>query len=449
MAEYFTLDLIPDPFLIVQKGDIIDINQGCAELLGLTKDELVGRHYQDIEPLRIFCEKVPDAVRNNAEDFDLVIRSGRHYEVFILPFRTSDGTDFLRIAFKDISNFVGLEKELLKRNKELIIINTLSSAFISSGNLDLVMENLLKKVLLVTDFTTGWLMLREGESFHLKTQKDLSSDFISALESGALDSLCDEIITAHEPLFVAEAAEISRYEILRRERLSFLTALPLTYEHDIFGILFLSLKGGRTESFNFDLAALLSLVGNHVAMILDKIKLFQETKRLSITDGLTGLYNSRYFYKFLDAEIARSKRYGSTFSLILFDIDNFKKLNDTHGHQAGDDVLHELARILLNVSRETDVVVRYGGEEFVIILPNTTEEDTINLADRIRTSVEQNVFLLSHAGGISITLSGGIASYPKNAGGVKALLNAADTAMYTAKRSGKNKVVCFRGRISE
>ncbi|MBA4373532.1 MAG: hypothetical protein C0402_11805 [Thermodesulfovibrio sp.] len=445
---FFTLDLMPDPFIVLNcDGTIYDLNQSCADFIGIRKADVLNKSFADIESLNIFCEKVPEVFTKAAADFDLVIFHNRHIEVSLLPFSTGDGTKLLRIVLKDISNYVTLEQELLKRNKELIIINTLSSAFISSDNLDHVVENLLHKVLLVTDFSTGWLMVRDGNFFLFKTGKNLTPAFIAAAEQGGLQKLCSDIILSSEPLYIAEAVEIAKDSTLTDEGISFLAAVPLVFNQEVTGMLFLALKTDTAYAFNFDFAALLSLVGNQISMILDKIRLFQETRRLSITDGLTGLFNSRYFYKQLEAEIARSNRYGHSFSLIMFDIDSFKKLNDTYGHQAGDDVLVELARILQSASREADIAVRYGGEEFVIVLPNTSEADTVYLADRIRDSVEQTAFLQDLTGGITITLSGGVASYPMNAGDIKSLLNAADTALYAAKTSGKNRVVCFKGHI--
>jgi diguanylate cyclase (GGDEF)-like protein len=446
-GHYLSLDLIPDPCVVIRNdGTIFDINTSCAGLIGADPGELAGKNYRDYEPLAMFDEKIADAIRNNVEDFDLIHFGAKHFEIFVLPFIAGDGTKLVRVLLKDVSNFVTLEKELLKRNRELIIVNTLSGAFISSENMDLVMEDLLRKVLLVTDFSSGWILFREERSFKLKSSRGISPECRQGIEEGLLEPLCTDVIKINEPLHIMESAAVSRIELLHREGIKFLTAVPLIYDKDPIGLLFLASRSRRGQDIDFDFASLLSLVGNHVSVIIDKIRLFQETKRLSITDGLTGLYNSRYFYRQLELEIARTNRYGGTFSLILFDIDNFKELNDTHGHQAGDDVLHELAGILKSASRETDIIVRYGGEEFIIILPNTSVKHTFHLADRIRALVENNIFLPHHDNGLHITLSGGIAAYPITASDAKSLLNAADAALYSAKSSGKNRIVCFKGK---
>jgi diguanylate cyclase (GGDEF)-like protein len=283
--------------------------------------------------------------------------------------------------------------------------------------------------------------------FTLRTGRGISKDFLQQISEGDFNDICNDALGSDEPIYLIEQSSISRIPAIRKEGIVFLSAIPLRTSHQTNGLLFLASRVSR--ELDFDFAALLSLVGNHVSHILDKIRLFQETRRLSITDGLTGLYNSRYFYKYLDLEIARTKRYGSSFSLILFDIDNFKRMNDTYGHQAGDEVLQELARTLMSVSRETDVVVRYGGEEFIIILPNTSEEEAISLAERILQAVQDTRIRISQKETVTVTLSGGIASYPMNALSAKTLLNAADSAMYAAKAAGKNTLICYKGKVDE
>ncbi|GAB4491538.1 MAG: sensor domain-containing diguanylate cyclase [Thermodesulfovibrionales bacterium] len=418
-----------------------------ASLIGAAKVAVAGTDCRKVDPLMKVWTKNP-AASGSADDVERITHNNRTYEVSIIAVPGHGPERPSRILLRDITGFVKLEKELLKRNKELIVINSLSSAFISSENIDLVLEDIIDKVLLISDFHTGWLLLNEDGRYRLRASRGIPSGMQRHIDEGALDGLCEEACRSGEPIYLVEGRTLRTHFLLREEGVVFLAIVPLLAEKAHSGLLFLASRAGR--DFDFDFAALLSLIGNHVSHIVEKIRLFQETRRLSVTDGLTGLYNTRFFYKSLEAEIARTRRYGSTFSLIIFDIDDFKVLNDTYGHQAGDEVLQDLAKILTSVSRQTDVVVRYGGEEFVIILPNTTEDETDHLANRIRRMVQDTVFGVSTSSvKIRITLSGGIASFPQNAGSAKTLLNAADTALYAAKAAGKNTVIRYQGIINE
>ncbi|MBI3600804.1 MAG: diguanylate cyclase, partial [Nitrospinae bacterium] len=164
-------------------------------------------------------------------------------------------------------------------------------------------------------------------------------------------------------------------------------------------------------------------------------------QKLSVTDGLTGLYNHRYFQKKIKEEFLRAKRYNSPLSCVMMDLDDFKNLNDTYGHQAGDIVLIEFSRILNNSVRNIDFAARYGGEEFVAILPQVDIGGAANVAERFRKNIESHNFPGS-AKPLRVTASIGVASYP--AGDIQnemELLKASDTALYRAKNTGKNRVV--------
>lgn len=175
------------------------------------------------------------------------------------------------------------------------------------------------------------------------------------------------------------------------------------------------------------------------SILKDRIAL----KELSIRDGLTGLYNHQEFYVRLDAEINHSKRHGHQLSLLMMDIDGFKNVNDTYGHLAGDRVLQEVSRIITGSVRLSDIVSRYGGEEFTMILPEADTSKAREIAERIRKKIEKFKMSVQPGRDIYITVSIGVSTYPRDGKSSRELLNNADHALYAAKLQGKNKVVDF------
>jgi two-component system, cell cycle response regulator len=163
-------------------------------------------------------------------------------------------------------------------------------------------------------------------------------------------------------------------------------------------------------------------------------------QELSITDSVTGVHNHGYFQERLRSDVQAARRYGYPLSLVLLDLDDFKLLNDLHGHQTGDRALRTVAEVMAEHLRETDVLCRYGGEEFTVILAHIDKEGGLEAAERLRVAIEQVQIPLSSGGWRSITASFGVATIPSDAEEPDGLIEAADSAMYRAKRRGKNQV---------
>ena len=166
-----------------------------------------------------------------------------------------------------------------------------------------------------------------------------------------------------------------------------------------------------------------------------------EAERLSQTDDLTKLHNARYLRQFLLNEIRRARRYGSSVAALFLDLDDFKRVNDAHGHLAGSHVLMEMAAVILSSIRDTDAVARYGGDEFVIVLPDTQMEVAGTVAERIREKIAHHEFNGGRNLKLSLTASFGVAAFPVHASSPQQLIACADTAMYEAKAARKN---CIR-----
>lgn len=184
---------------------------------------------------------------------------------------------------------------------------------------------------------------------------------------------------------------------------------------------------------------LLMTVASSAAIALENARLYESVREQSITDALTGLGNYRYFMDVLTREIERARRYSTPLSLIMVDSDSMKTINDTYGHAAGDKHMQCLTQVMTSVTRRTDYVARYAGDEFMIILPNTSGEAAMVLAERLRTAVEESRFCIDgHE--VAATVSIGVASFPESGTDVDSMLKAVDQAMYRSKRAGKNRV---------
>lgn len=211
--------------------------------------------------------------------------------------------------------------------------------------------------------------------------------------------------------------------------------IPLMAEYNPLGVMLLQ-EPRDGEPFDPEDRVFFYQLGAQVALAINNAKLYA----MAVTDGLTGLYVRRYFELRMQEELDQARRYGRSFSLLMFDIDHFKKFNDTYGHQTGDAVLRSFAQLLRRNTRRADICCRYGGEEMAVILPETGLEEAALLAEKLRAQIAGTAFESAEGGTLTVTSSVGVAAFTKSMENPEDLVRAADKALYTAKEHGRNRV---------
>ena len=220
---------------------------------------------------------------------------------------------------------------------------------------------------------------------------------------------------------------------------AFFVCIPLMIESEILGVL--NLNDNKKGFFTINDLDFVLNVTEFVSLSISNSLLFAKAETLSVTDGLTSLFNRQYMQNMLNGECGRSMRYASPLSLLMLDVDHFKKVNDAYGHQMGDEVLVEVAALLKRYCRSNDVAARYGGEEFILILPETKLSGAVQIAERIRQELAGHVFRQG-AVEFRVTISCGVAEFERERlCTATQLIKCADFALYEAKKSGRNRII--------
>ena len=222
----------------------------------------------------------------------------------------------------------------------------------------------------------------------------------------------------------------------------YFASIPLMIEQEIVGVLNINDVG--QDSFDVgDLDFILNL-SEFIAMSISNAVLYEQTNKLAVTDGLTGISNRPSVEKSLRIEFERSKRYNSPLSLILLDVDHFKDVNDTYGHQKGDEILIAFASLLKKACRANDIAARYGGEEFLMILPQSNSQGAFKIAERVRKEM-MRISFTGNESNFAVTVSCGVAEFNKNYESINEVIDAADRGLYEAKNGGRNKTILVKG----
>ncbi len=281
------------------------------------------------------------------------------------------------------------------------------------------------------------LLLKEQIHSFSKSESNIEREIIQILDE---DPSNEENILEKFKFIQSKSGDdffVSLFKVLINLELSMDEARE-TWKDIIGNKVLFSKQIGRNISFR---VAMLDYFINHNKQLKNpkiiEIYLYEATIKSALIDALTGVFNRRYYEEIIESELNRAQRHNLNLSMLLLDIDDFKNFNDNYGHYKGDLILNKTGQLLKKFFRKEDTVCRYGGEEFVVIMPETSGEGAIGVAERFKTELK----LMKFEDDISITFSGGIASFPKDAQNKIDLFIKADKAMYQAKKSGKDKII--------
>jgi diguanylate cyclase (GGDEF)-like protein len=345
-----------------------------------------------------------------------------------------------------------LRQDLYQKFSQYAALSELTNAITPIQNDKTLLQVILDKSAELLKAEQGSLMLLDAKADVLlvEAKKGITADVYEKLKIGRGEGIAGKVAALGEPFLVENVEQDPR--IRQKNRKHYKTgsclSVPLKIENRIIGVLNLADKDGG-ESFNEEDLNLVQSLANQAAIIMERNWFYNKTeelKKLTITDELTGLLNRRYLHERLKDELARSERHGYQLGLLMVDLDGFKECNDTRGHTAGDRTLKDIAGILVKTVRSMDVVARYGGDEFMIILPETGRATAIEIAERMRRNVfgryvkEMATVIQASC---PVTASIGVACYPQDGKTVEALLKNVDAALYRAKNKGKNGIEVF------
>lgn len=358
-------------------------------------------------------------------------------------------TDLSRRIYLDMKHLAAereraaslLEKWLARGNSLLILMSAISS----KTRLQEIFSVTLEQARLALAADSGLIYSMDHESGRLSITGSFgySPGLVERMNDkwerrGADISSC-LACSRMQPLLVKDLSGDGKCDNLRSVTSGSSICVPITGGDTLWGVLHLRRAGG--EGFEPEDTHLAQAVTYQVGLAMQRSALFEKVNLLAVTDPVTGLFNYRQLERDLASEIARSRRYRHPFSFIMADVDRFKAINDVRGHLAGDAVLREVGRVMLEHSREVDRVYRYAGDEFAVLLPETALPEGLEVAEKIRAGVAGLEARVPDGGGpVSVTLSLGVAVYEGGPEDGRALVAAADAALYEAKREGRDGI---------
>ncbi|MEW6571146.1 MAG: sensor domain-containing diguanylate cyclase [Nitrospirota bacterium] len=338
-----------------------------------------------------------------------------------------------------------LKHELFLAKRELNFYEEVSKTITSSVELSDLLTKIMKRIKEMTKADAWSVLLVDQETGDLVFEKSTGkkSKEIQKFRLKMGEGIAGWVAQEGLPVVVPDVSKDERFWGNTDQAIHFKTkslmCVPIKGGEQVLGVIEVANKTTGEPFLREDLDLLLKLV-DQMAIAIERTSLYQKMTELAITDDLTKLFNTRYLNRTIEVEIQRSSRYNTSLSLIFMDIDHFKNINDQYGHLIGSKLLVEVGQLLLKSLRTVDIVARYGGDEFVIVLPQTPPGAAAQIAERIRKSMEQYTFLKKAGLSLKLTASFGVASYPESAKSKEDIIRLADEAMYKVKYQTRNAV---------
>lgn len=336
--------------------------------------------------------------------------------------------------------------QLKRKIEELSIFNEIGKTLTSTLDIKEILNIIMQKIgaLLKPDNWSLMLIDEESGELYFEIVVGERAEKIKNMRLKTGEGIAGWVALHGEKLIIADVGKDVRFplnmDLFSGFETSSVVCVPLKCKGKVLGVIEL-INNVKRDNFSEEDLFIITTLADYAAIALENALYFNKIKELTITDDVTKLYNSRYMYDYLELELRRCQRYELELSIIFIDLDYFKNVNDTYGHLIGSRLLREVAKVILTCLRTVDIAVRYGGDEFVIILPATPKENAVLVAKRIRECLSTTRFLKRQALNIRQTASFGVASFPIDANNKLDLIRQADKAMYKIKNSSRDGII--------
>ncbi len=342
--------------------------------------------------------------------------------------------------------------ELERKIRELTVFHEVGKALTSTLDINRILETIMQQISSLFHPDTWSLLMVDEEAQELRFEIAVgeAAEKLRDIRLKLDEGIAGWVVRNNLPVYVPDTTKDERFS-KRVDDLTMLAThsiacIPVRGREGVLGVIEL-INCPQPLRFEEEDLFLLQALADYAAIAIENARHVQRIHELTITDDCTKLFNARHLYSVLDAEIHRSTRYNYEFSLLFIDLDYFKHVNDVHGHLVGSKLLAELGQVIQKHLRLIDLAFRYGGDEFVILLPQTTKSAAILVAKRLHALMCKHVYMVEEGLNLHITSSLGVASFPADATTKADLIGLADQAMYEVKKHSRNNIAVAHGGL--